>query len=99
MLHGENECVTEGSPRGWELLQMPRAGVLWGRSRINRPDNQQQRGRSPVTSATQGSTGLAERYAAALFELAEADKALDQVAAELQQLQRMIARLRATWSG
>ena len=44
-----------------------------------------------MTSATQGSTGLAERYAAALFELAEADKALDQVAAELLQIQAMIA--------
>jgi F-type H+-transporting ATPase subunit delta len=43
-----------------------------------------------VTSATQGSTGLAERYAAALFELAEADNALDAVAAELQQLQVMV---------
>jgi F-type H+-transporting ATPase subunit delta len=43
-----------------------------------------------VTSATQGSTGLAERYATALFELAEADKALDKVAAELQQIQRFI---------
>jgi F-type H+-transporting ATPase subunit delta len=43
-----------------------------------------------VTSATQGSTGLAERYATALFELAEGDKALDRVAAELQQIQTMI---------
>jgi F-type H+-transporting ATPase subunit delta len=43
-----------------------------------------------VTSATQGSTGLAERYATALFELAEADKALDAIAAELQQIQGLI---------
>ena len=43
-----------------------------------------------MTSATQGSTGLADRYATALFELAETDKALDAVAAELQQLQGMI---------
>ncbi|MBK8175461.1 MAG: F0F1 ATP synthase subunit delta [Rhodospirillales bacterium] len=43
-----------------------------------------------MTSATQGSTGLAERYATALFELAEADKALDEVAAELKQLQELI---------
>ena len=44
-----------------------------------------------MTSATQGSAGLAESYAAALFELADADKALDQVAAELLQIQSMIA--------
>jgi F-type H+-transporting ATPase subunit delta len=44
-----------------------------------------------VTSATQGSAGLAESYAAALFELADADKALDQVATELLQIQSMIA--------
>jgi F-type H+-transporting ATPase subunit delta len=42
-----------------------------------------------VTSATLG-TGLAERYATALFELAEADKALDRIAAELGQIQRLI---------
>jgi F-type H+-transporting ATPase subunit delta len=43
-----------------------------------------------VTSTTQGSTGLAERYATALFELAEADKALDGVAVELQQIGGLI---------
>jgi F-type H+-transporting ATPase subunit delta len=42
-----------------------------------------------VTSATLG-TGLAERYATALFELAEADKALDRIAAELRQIQGLI---------
>ena len=43
-----------------------------------------------MTSTTQGSTGLAERYATALFELAETDGALDRTAAELQQIQRLI---------
>jgi F-type H+-transporting ATPase subunit delta len=43
-----------------------------------------------VTSATQGSTGLAERYAGALFELADAEKALDQVNGELQALAALI---------
>lgn len=45
-----------------------------------------------MTSADQGSTGLAERYAAALFELAEADKSLDAVAAELDQLRALIGQ-------
>jgi F-type H+-transporting ATPase subunit delta len=43
-----------------------------------------------VTSATTGLAGLAERYAAALFDLAEDGKALDDVGSELQQLQTMI---------
>jgi F-type H+-transporting ATPase subunit delta len=43
-----------------------------------------------VTSATQGSTGLAERYATALFELAESDRALDGVAGELRQIEGLI---------
>ncbi len=43
-----------------------------------------------MTSATQGSTGLAERYAGALFELADAEKALDQVNSELQGLAGLI---------
>ncbi len=47
-------------------------------------------GAFPVTSATQGSTGLAERYAGALFDLAEADGALDQVNGELQGLAELI---------
>lgn len=36
-----------------------------------------------MPSATQASTGLAERYASALFELAEAEGQLDQIATEL----------------
>ncbi len=43
-----------------------------------------------MTTKTKGSSGLAQRYAAALFELAEGDKALDTVADELQRLASMI---------
>lgn len=43
-----------------------------------------------MTSATQGSTGLAERYATALYDLAETDKTLDAVAKELQTIQDLI---------
>lgn len=43
-----------------------------------------------MTTASQGSTGLAERYATALFELAEAANALDDTAAELQQLEALV---------
>lgn len=43
-----------------------------------------------MTSATKASTGLAERYATALFELAEADGKLDAMASELQELDALI---------
>lgn len=43
-----------------------------------------------MTSKTKGSSGLADRYATALFELAEADKMLSQVADELQRIGSMI---------
>ena len=44
-----------------------------------------------VSQLTAQSTGLAGRYAAAIFELADADKALDAVADDLSVLGRMIA--------
>lgn len=47
-----------------------------------------------MTSATQGSTGLAARYATALFELAEGESALDRVNTELQQLLALIGQSR-----
>jgi ATP synthase, F1 delta subunit len=43
-----------------------------------------------VTSATAGSTGLADRYASALFELAQSTSSLDTVAAELQRVNALI---------
>ncbi len=43
-----------------------------------------------MTSKSKGSAGVADRYASALFELAEADKAVDQVAEELNGLDGMI---------
>jgi len=43
-----------------------------------------------VTSKSTGSASVAERYAFALFELAEADKAVDKVAGELGGLDEMI---------
>ena len=43
-----------------------------------------------VSSETTGATGLAGRYATALFELADADGGLDQVADDLGRLEAMI---------
>jgi len=43
-----------------------------------------------VTSATTASSGLAERYATALFELAEADNKLDPIATEMKELSALI---------
>jgi F-type H+-transporting ATPase subunit delta len=47
-----------------------------------------------VTSATAGSSGLADRYASALFEIADTAGALDAVAAELKQLEAMVVESR-----
>jgi len=44
-----------------------------------------------VASDTTGATGLAGRYATALYELADEAKALDQVAEDLRSITRMIA--------
>lgn len=44
-----------------------------------------------MASSTTGVTEIAERYAAALFELAEQEKVLDEVAGDLKGLQGMIA--------
>ena len=43
-----------------------------------------------VSSETTGATGLAGRYATALFEIADADGVLDQVADDLERLESMI---------
>lgn len=43
-----------------------------------------------MASETTGLTGLAERYAAALYELAEAEKSLDAVADDLRRLRDLI---------
>ena len=43
-----------------------------------------------MSADSSGATGLAGRYATALFELADADKQLDDVAGDLQQLGSMI---------
>jgi F-type H+-transporting ATPase subunit delta len=44
----------------------------------------------PLASEPTGVTGLAERYAAALFDLADERRTLDQVSADLRQLRAMV---------
>src|SRR5262249_29805795 len=58
-----------------------------------RPNDQlRQTGNGGIVAAqTTEQGGLATRYAAALFELADAKKSLDAVAGDLTQLQKMIA--------
>ena len=45
---------------------------------------------SPLASDTTGVSGLAERYAAALFELADERRTLDEVASDLRELRAML---------
>jgi F-type H+-transporting ATPase subunit delta len=44
----------------------------------------------PLASETTGVSGLAERYAAALFDLADERRTLDEVASDLRQLRAMV---------
>ena len=44
----------------------------------------------PLASETTGVSGLAERYAAALFDLADERRILDEVASDLRQLRAMV---------
>jgi F-type H+-transporting ATPase subunit delta len=44
----------------------------------------------PLASETTGVSGLAERYAAALFDLADERRALDEIASDLRQLRAML---------
>jgi F-type H+-transporting ATPase subunit delta len=46
---------------------------------------------SSLASEATGVTGLAERYAAALFELADEHRTLDEVASDLRELRTMLA--------
>jgi F-type H+-transporting ATPase subunit delta len=55
------------------------------------PGIEGRRGRSQLASEATGLGGIAERYATALYELAEADKQLDIVAGDLRDLKAMVA--------
>jgi len=64
-------------PHSDELPRPPAGGVLIGDC-------------SKLASEATGNTGLAERYAAALFELADERHALDAVAGDLRELRAMV---------
>jgi F-type H+-transporting ATPase subunit delta len=60
------------------MLRRPFQGTLPARNGV------------PLASETTGVSGLAERYAAALFDLADERRLLDEVAADLAQLRAML---------
>lgn len=64
---------------------------MWVRPRVRPGRDDERWGRSQVASETAGLAGLAERYAAALYELADQAKALDAVADDLKKLNALIA--------
>ena len=65
-------------------------GRLRYRTGQQRKEDRQREGFSHVSADSSGAAGLAGRYAAALFELAEDAKQLDDVAGDLQQLAAMV---------
>ena len=73
---GPESAVAPRSPKSTKCRDRPSAGALIG-------------GRVPLAEAT-GTSGLAERYAAALFDLADERRALDAVAGDLRELRTML---------
>ncbi len=73
---GPGSAVAPRSPKSTTCRDRPSAGALIG-------------GRFPLAEST-GTSGLAERYAAALFDLADERRALDAVAGDLRELRTML---------
>src|SRR5688572_8833870 len=74
---GLGSVVAPRSPTTTSCRDRPPAGALIG-------------DRFPLASETTGNSGLAERYAAALFEMADERHALDAVAGDLRELRAML---------
>src|SRR5258708_2272485 len=82
------------NPRAWGGL--PPDGFSLSRSeqksQLQRSQQSQEyRSLLRVASKSSGVSGLADRYATALFDLADERKSLDQVAGDLRQLRAMLA--------
>lgn len=76
-LEGSERAVRPKSPNATSCRDRPLTGALIG-------------DRFPLASEGTGASGLAERYAAALFELADERRALDGVAGDLRELRAML---------
>ena len=74
---GSGSAVAPRSPTTTSYRDRPPAGALIGDT-------------FPLASETTGTSGLAERYAAALFDLADQRHALDAVAGDLRELRAML---------
>jgi F-type H+-transporting ATPase subunit delta len=77
--------------RGWFGPEVIFVEVRLGQCRDPPLPGAQIEDRLPLAAESTGVSGLAERYAAALFELADERHALDEVAANLRELRAMLA--------
>lgn len=75
--------------RGPEVVHVE---VRYGQCRDPPLPGAQIEDRLPLAAESTGVSGLAERYAAALFELADERRALDEVAGDLRELRAMLAQ-------
>ncbi len=75
----------------WRSLEVVLSEVHCGQCRDPPLPGAQIEERLPLAGESTGISGLAERYAAALFELADEGHALDAVAGDLRELRAMLA--------
>jgi F-type H+-transporting ATPase subunit delta len=86
--HVTNRADLAG-PDGPEVVHVE---VRYGQCRDPPLPGAQIEDRLPLAAESTGISGLAERYAAALFELADERHALDEAAGDLRELRSMLAR-------
>src|ERR1700729_621283 len=77
--------------RGHTAPRSSLAEVQYGQCRDPSLPGAQIEERLPLAAESTGISGLAERYAAALFELADDRHALDQAAGDLREVRAMLA--------
>jgi F-type H+-transporting ATPase subunit delta len=83
--------ISRGSRRICQGPEVVLTEVLCGQCRDPPLPGAQIEDRFPLAGESTGISGLAERYAAALFELADERHALDAVAGDLRELRAMLA--------
>ena len=83
--------ISRGPSRYWPGPEVVFIEVRCGQCRDPPLPGAQIEERLPLAAESTGVSGLAERYAAALFELADERRALDAVAGDLRELRAMLA--------
>src|SRR6185312_8335412 len=89
--HVRNRADLAGPMSHWRGSEVVFFEVQYGQCRDPPLPGAQIEDRLPLVAESTGISGLAERYAAALFELADERHALDEAAGDLRELRAMLA--------